>query len=82
MILPGYYMDIWINRTNISKLELDYLRIDSLYGLVIFMSCLYDFFNKLSVILDQKYCDLEKFLVFWLRMVMLVSLVILVRDVS
>ena len=32
MILPGYYMDISINRIHNNKLEPDYMRIDLPYG--------------------------------------------------
>ena len=30
-LLPGYYIDIWINRMHDSKLESNYMRIDLLY---------------------------------------------------
>ena len=30
-ILPGYYMDVWINLMHDSKLELNYMRLDLFY---------------------------------------------------
>ena len=52
MILLGYYMDIWINRMHISKLEPDYMRIDLLYG---FYSMVMDFVIHVSckIVLSQ-----------------------------
>ena len=82
MILSGCYMDFWINHININKLEPDYLKIDLLYRLVVSMDVYVIIFNKLSVILAWECCDLEKIWVFWLRMLKLVSLVTLIRDVS